>query len=218
MTHDGEGGRDDFAVCIAVMNINEAGKITLLDEDGAVLVQPFAQGTTTAELTDPDGGVTGVTWVWSRSEDDPPTGDDPTAIDPAAASDTYTPTNADTGYFLSVTATYADLLSAVDAQTGNRTADRMETETTMHAVLEVEDLMRPPRFLQDPIEVEVAENSPSTTYVGEAIGEAVDPDKGTTLTYSLEGDDKTSFALDEDTRQIQIVVSRSVGVGQGREE
>ena len=89
----------------------------------------------------------------------------------------------------------------------------------MHAVLEVEDLKREPAFPQeDAIEVEVAENSPSTTYVGEAIDEAVDPDKGTTLTYSLEGDDAASFALAANTSQIQIVVGPPSRVEQGKEE
>ena len=45
VTLDGHGGRGEFDVCIAVMNINEAGKITLLDEDGNELVQPRARGT-----------------------------------------------------------------------------------------------------------------------------------------------------------------------------
>ena len=54
-------------MCIAVMNINEDGKITLLDEDGNELVQPRAHGPITADLTDPDGGVTGVVWEWERS-------------------------------------------------------------------------------------------------------------------------------------------------------
>ena len=64
VTFDGDDGRGEFDVCIAVMNIDEAGKITLLDEDGNELVQPRARGPITAELTDPDGGVTGVTWMW----------------------------------------------------------------------------------------------------------------------------------------------------------
>ena len=81
---DNRGGIGRFDVCIAVMNINEAGKITLLDEDGNELVQPRAQGPITASLTDPDGGVTGVAWVWERSQLDPPTSGDPTAIVPAA--------------------------------------------------------------------------------------------------------------------------------------
>ena len=63
---DNDGGRGEFDVCIAVMNIDEDGKITLRDEDGNELVQPHAHGPITADLTDPDGGVTGVTWVWSK--------------------------------------------------------------------------------------------------------------------------------------------------------
>ena len=59
--------------------------------------------------------------------------------------------------------------------------------TAAHAVLEVLDLEQARRrSLQAATEVEVAENSPSTTYVGEAIVAAVDPDKGTTPTYTLE--------------------------------
>ena len=40
VTLDGHGGRGEFDVCIAVMNINEVGKVTLLDEEGNELVQP----------------------------------------------------------------------------------------------------------------------------------------------------------------------------------
>ena len=70
VTLDGHGGRGEFDVCIAVMNVNEAGKITLRDEDRNELTQPYAHGAITADLTDPDGGVTGVTWQWARSEDE----------------------------------------------------------------------------------------------------------------------------------------------------
>ena len=197
VTFDGHGGRGEFDVCIAVMNINEEGKITLLDEDGNELVQPYAQGPITADLTDPDGGVTDIVWVWSRAQVDPPTGTDSrNPITPAATSRTYTPTNADTSYFLHVMATYMD---AKNDETTD-TTDREAEVTAAHAVLEVEDLKRAPAFPQDDTEVEVAENSPSTTYVGEAIVAAVDPDKGTTLIYTLEdvdeeGDDAKFFKL-----------------------
>ena len=77
VTFDGDGGRGEYDVCIAVMNINEDGKITLRDEDGNELDQPHAQGPITAVVTDPDGGISGVEWVWARSQFDPPTSDDP---------------------------------------------------------------------------------------------------------------------------------------------
>ena len=193
---DNDGGRGEFDVCIAVMNVNEAGKVTLLNNDGVELVQPRAQGPITAELTDPDGGVTGVIWKWERSQLYPPF----TAADityPMSA--TYMPTNADTSYYLRVTATYMDAKNDADDVTA-----RTAAVIAAFAVLEVEDLKRAPAFPQDATEVGVAENSPSTTYVGEAIVAAVDPDRGTNLTYTLEGDDAAHFELVPDTRQIRV--------------
>ena len=209
---DNKGGIGRFDVCIAVMNFNEAGKITLFDGDGNELVQPRAHGPITASLTDPDGGVTGsIGWVWSRAQVDPPT-TDANARNPIAdaTNTTYTPTNDDTSYFLHVAATYMDAKNDATDDTTVRTAE----VTAAHAVLEVEDLKRAPAFPQDATEVEVAENSPSTTYVGEAIVPAVDPDRGTTLIYTLEGDDAALFALvtrevdDGQNGTIQIVVAQ----------
>ena len=77
---DNNGGRAEFDVCIAVRNINEDGKITLVDENGAEVTQPHAHGEVTAVLSDPDGGVRDVIWQWARSENNPPTGDDPLNI------------------------------------------------------------------------------------------------------------------------------------------
>ena len=89
VTFDGDGGRGEFDVCIAVMNINEEGKITLRDADGNELTQPYAHGAITADLTDPDGGVTGDNWQWSRAQFDPPVGVREEIA--GATSATYTP-------------------------------------------------------------------------------------------------------------------------------
>ena len=169
---------------------------------------PGPRGSITAELTDPDGGVTDadVMWVWSRAQIDPPADSGLNARSPiaGATSATYTPTNDDTSYFLHVMATYMDAKN--DATTD--TTPRMAVATAAHAVLKVEDQKQAPAFPEqhaDGVEREIAENSPSTTYVGEAIVGAVDPD-GTILTYSLDGDDAAPFELAENTREIQIVV------------
>ena len=202
VTFDGDDGRGEFDVCIAVTNIDEAGKITLRDEDGNELVQPYAQGPITADLTDPDGVVNEVTWVWSRAQIDPPGSSRDDARNPIAdaTSATYTPTNTDTSFFLHVMAEYRDATSGAPVEDDDREAE----VTAAHAVLEVADLKRAPAFPEYPeggigadgtVTVEVAENSPSTTYVGEAIVAAVDPDLGTTLIYTLEGDDAKYFAL-----------------------
>ncbi len=67
-------------------------------------------GPITADLTDPDGGVTASPGCGAGPKFDPPgaTDDDPVNRIDTATSATYTPTNADTSYFLHVTATYMD--------------------------------------------------------------------------------------------------------------
>ena len=192
VTLDGDGGRGEFNVSIEVKNIEEKGKVTLFDEDGVELVQPRAEGPITARLTDPDGGITSLTWVWTRSESSPNDSWPDISIHGTA---TYTPTNTDKGWFLRATATYRDAISAADD-------DRSAMATTTHSVLEVEDEGRAPKFPEDAASVEVAENSPSTAYVGDPIVKAVDLD-GTIPTYTLEdtpeGDDAKHFELVEAT-------------------
>ena len=190
VTLDGHGGRGEFDVCIAVMNINEEGKITLRDEDGKELVQPYAHGPITADLTDPDGDVSVSSWQWARSEDDPPQSPDPSDVADATSA-TYTPTNDDTSYFVSVTAMYTD--GAEDITAGPRTA----VVTAMHAVLEVKDQQRPPEFPEETAMRMVAENAPSTTFVGDHLPLSMDPDDptGMGLKYTLEGEDRAFFEL-----------------------
>ena len=191
---DNGGARGEFDVCIAVMNINEKGKITLRDEDGKELVQPHALGPITAELTDPDGGVTGETWVWTKSQLNPPVGQ----LEPIGeTSATYTPTNDDTSFFLHVTATYMDAKN--DAPTDSPGPDpdtepRTANATAAHAVLEVLDLKRKPEFPEETATRRVAENAPSTTFVGEPLALPMDPDdpQGVRLTYTLEDSDNDS--------------------------
>ena len=73
---DRADARAEFEVCITVVNLNEFGKVTLYDSNDEELVQPVAQQTIVAEVTDPDGGyrLEGseipagqvVSWEWSR--------------------------------------------------------------------------------------------------------------------------------------------------------
>ena len=197
---DNGGGRGEFDVCIAVMNINETGKITLRDGEGNELVQPHALGPITADLTDPDGGVTGVTWNWERSQVNPPTGIHALTDIDGAASATYTPTNDDTSFFLKVTATYVDAKNEDPGDTDARMAD----ETAAHAVLEVEDLKRKPEFSEETATRMVAENAPSITFVGDHLALPMDPDdpQGVGLTYTLEDSDNDS----EDTAFFELVM------------
>ena len=226
---DNKGARGEFKVCIAVMNIAEEGKITLVDENGDEVDQPRIQGPITAVLTDPDGVVTDVTWRWRTYENDPSTDNSPTTLtypapnaDREIDGDSYTPMDDDETLFLEVTAKYKDGEQAIgtDAQT--------EAGPTKYAVLKAVDEKRPPAFDADGVDREIAENSPSTTYVGDPIVAAVDPDKGTTLVYTLAGDDADHFELatrmvdhDDDattddvpvnTRQIRVKAPAPVAV------
>ncbi len=82
-------------------------KVTNVDEDGTVTLsalQPRVGVALTASLTDPDGGVTGVTWQWASSDAMDGTFAD---ID-GATSDSYTPVEGDAGKYLRATAMYTD--------------------------------------------------------------------------------------------------------------
>ena len=87
--------------------VNVTITLTDLDEPGAVNFSELdvAVGREiTAVLDDPDGGVSGLTWMWERSAD-PKSGW--TNIS-AADSDSYAPVDADIGFYLRATASYAD--------------------------------------------------------------------------------------------------------------
>ena len=66
--------------------------------------RPLVGTALTASLTDPDGGVTGETWRWSRSDAADGTF---TGIGGATRA-SYTPVEADDGMYLKITVTYTD--------------------------------------------------------------------------------------------------------------
>ena len=91
---------DTITVNVSVTNVDEAGVASLAwDGDSHQEDTPLA-----ATLLDPDGGVSGLAWVWQRSPDG---SSDWNAID-GATSATYTPADEDTGYYLRAVASYAD--------------------------------------------------------------------------------------------------------------
>ena len=224
---DNAGGRAEFDVCIDVTNENEDGMVTLFDTSGDELTQPHAHGEITAKESDPDGGVRGVTWAWTRDQNE---GGGFTEVvnddeDNPVITATYTPTNDDKGWYLRATARYHDLFSAEDAGDG---AKYTVMETTDHSVLEGAAQGRhPPEFRANgsdvtSVSVSVAENSPSGTYVDAPLLAAMDPDgPNEALIYTIDdvtdGDDAKFFELvtppdDNDpnttevaTRQLRLV-------------
>ena len=171
-------------VTVTVTNVDEEGTVTLSNrqpEDGTPI---------TAMLTDPDDGVSGVTWQWA---------DDGGDID-GATSASFTPTNDQVGETLTATASYTDGHGAGKSREG-QSANDVQARNTSNT---------PPEF-QDgngqaisSVDRSVEENTVAGTDDG--VGDpatAEDPDTGE-LTYSLEGSDAGLFKIDADTGQIRV--------------
>ena len=91
---------DSVDVTIRVSNIDEDGTLRLSP------AQPQVRAALMAALTDPDGDISDITWVWERSD-----GGRWTVLDGAvsgAESSAYTPKDSDAGRLLRVTASYTD--------------------------------------------------------------------------------------------------------------
>ncbi len=95
---DPYGASDTIMVTIMVENVDEMGTVSLSS------MAPMVGEMLTASLTDPDGGITGTTWQWSKSMT---MGGTFMAI-AGATSMTYTPVEGDVGYYLRATASYTD--------------------------------------------------------------------------------------------------------------
>ena len=91
-------GNPDAADDATITNVEEPGKVSLN------LLQPQVGTGLTTIVTDPDGGVRGMTWEWESSSDNKNTW---TPIS-GAVSGTYFPVDADVGNYLRVTVSYTD--------------------------------------------------------------------------------------------------------------
>ena len=89
---------DSIAVTIEVSNVDEEGLVELSSST------PQEKQALTATLSDPDGGLSNITWQWERALNLTP-GDWPD-IDEATSQ--YTPERADVDHYLRATATYTD--------------------------------------------------------------------------------------------------------------
>ena len=92
---DPDGAAASVEVTVTIGDVDEPGRLTLTP------VEPEVGQAVQAEVTDPDGPVTGQTWQWSRSKD----GRHWQPIDGATGSQ-YTPARADIGLWLSATVDY----------------------------------------------------------------------------------------------------------------
>ena len=98
---------EPLAVTVMITNVDETGRF------GAIIgTLQVGQTLTAGEVTDPDGGVSGITWQWQG---------DSTDIN-SATSATYTPGVADIGKTIRVVATYTDTLGGGKMVTSAPTA------------------------------------------------------------------------------------------------
>ena len=106
---DPDSASDMITVTITVTNEEETGEVTLWAEMDALKMAPQVGDTITGAVMDPDGGVTGETWQWSRTMDDMDSRDMDSWVDiEDATDDEYTVMEGDRGYYLRVMATYMD--------------------------------------------------------------------------------------------------------------
>ena len=180
----------EVTVTIAVVNVAEPGTLTLLSSSPRVGVPIVAR------LTDPDGLVGEVVWKWERSLNRDLQSNSWRAIR-GAESSAYTPVDADLGYYLRVTATYAD---------GHGPDKSMQAISEGCVMENVGPVF--PNAANGVFERSVAEN----TGAGEAVGApvvATSPDGGA-LTYTLGGADAALFAIDAGTGQIRVGVGTAL--------
>ena len=206
---DSNGDTVTHDVVVTIENVEENGEVTLSH------LQPEVDVAITAELEDPDGGITGETWQWYWSSD----GNAPWNLIRGATSSTYTPVEDDATNFLQAVATYTDDMENPEDDTGTQ---EDESKDTMSGNSDGEVQIKPttnetPQFPdQDPgtsgkqAERAIPENTasdPDTNPNPGNIGAPVvanEVDSGDVLNYTLGGRDEAAFEIDRATGQITV--------------
>ena len=165
-------------ITVTVTNVGERGEITVSPSPARVGV------TLTASLSDPDGGVTNLTWQWQISASGASWSDIA-----GATSAGYTPLAADEGRFLRVSAAYSD------DQARATTAEA----TLAGAVQSAPNT--PPRFRASSTSRSVPENTPARQNIGAPV--TASDDDGDTLSYTLGGTDAAAFTIVAGSGQLQ---------------
>ena len=168
-------------VTITIANVEEPGAVTVDS------LQPQVGTALTANIEDPDGGVSSATWQWQTFEN-PIT---KWADIARATQQAYTPVEADVGKYLRATASYTD------AEGSGKSA-----QGVVIAVRAAPLQNAAPVFADDTATRTVPENSVVGTNVGAPVT-ATDSNIDDTLTYSVEGTDTDSFSINQSTGQLR---------------
>ena len=181
---DPDSASDMITVTITVTNVEEMGEVTLWAGMDALTMAPQVSDTITGAVMDPDGGVMGESWQWSRTMD---AADMNSWMPISGATDSaYMVTEGDTGYHLRVMATYTD---AAGTDMGYSPATMMVTT-----------MMTVPMFESETAARVVAENTAAGMNIGDPVT-AMDADDDT-LIYALGGTDAASFGINAPTGQL----------------
>ena len=144
----GNQGKGDnvYKVTVVASGSKQAVEVTVtdLEEEGEVTfkqLKPQVSRTLTAEVSDPDGGVTKQRWQWYRGENS----EGPWTAIEGAKSPSRSPVEADIGNYLRVVATYTDRRGA-DKSAEGVTDEMVEARTVSNAAPKFGDI--------DPIKVD----------------------------------------------------------------
>ena len=187
---------DTIMLTISVTNLNEAGSVSVSGD-------PEAGATLTASVSDPDGAVSGVGWVWS-------VGASPTGSFSAVSGATdaaFVVRAADVGQHLRAAATYTDVTHSASGQTASETVGPVGAANSAPVFADSNN-----DGTADAVSRTVTENT-TTGDVGAAVT-ATDADSDA-LTYSVaesSGPDAAAdladfnrhFSLDAATGQISV--------------
>ena len=177
---------DTLDVTVTIDNVEEPGTVRLSSN------HPTVEAQLRATLTDPDGSLSSITWVWETSSD----GNNWSAVQSGTEgnsdSDSYTPTSTDQGKSIRVKASYTD------GENSGKSSEATATDQVVAKPITNDAPVYPPSTTRS-----VDEN----TDAGEAVGEPVTAtdtdthDEGK-LTYTLGGSDASSFDIASTTGQI----------------
>ena len=184
-------------VAVTVTNKDDDGKVTLSN------VQPEVGTPITATLTDPDGGVTDVTWQWYSGAEN----SDVDTVIPNATSRSYTPAAANVDQILRATASYRDDVRPRDVVGTPEDESLIKDVASTTSALEVVVMAvgnQPPVFNDLDPDTDGVQNTQATRKVAERsspgthVGSPVQATDERALTYTLEGPDSALFTIDND--------------------
>ena len=101
----------------------------------------------------------------------------------------------------------AEKMTYMVTVTATDDSEAPNSSASIAVAINVTNVNEAPYFAEETATLEVAENTAADTAIGDAFGEAMDPDEGDMITYSLGGDDMDSFGFDAETRQIMTMAA-----------